>query len=338
MGEDVGRRGRWSGRCPHCGGADTSWVGGALDCRGCQARVPGTDSTAGWKADSALDAGEPYRRAGGLEAWLDEAGAALEASIAENLRRIDAMWAARQGLRRLVKATKCTVWGTVLRWLAVEAENARARRGGREEDVVHPHRERSTSFSGYRHAMAVATCGTGVVLGGAGALRMGGAAAARHALPQGLVLGQMAVAPSRSGSSRARGEDALIDQVDLAACVHRTDVSPLDMELLSLVDVGRARRTARRGAHGIEPAVEELRVDDALAELRRRHPRRLDLPATVHQARLRIRRARTTIQDALHRGGHIPAPMRRRARAASVEVEVPASPAVARINPLDGFL
>lgn len=322
------RRGAWCGRCPHCGSAAVTWASPwDLACDTCRRVIRTADARAQAETEVALEAGAQYWRPGRMSDWVERADAALDKARAENVRRIEELWATRKRLLVLLNGTRCKVWSTVLRWLGLEVENARARRGGRDEDVVRPHRARSTAYAGLGHALAAATYAS--TLGG-GSPQLGGATA-RYRLPRGVVLGQMAVAPSHASSGRARGEGAVLDRVDLEKALRAAGISEIDAELLALVEVGQTRQRARRTRNGVEPAVEPLRPVDALATLRTRHPGRVDLPATVHEARLRLRRARGAVREALAARGLV-APHERRPGPRAPDLRD-----VTRIDPLEAL-
>ncbi len=97
------------------------------------------------------------------------------------------------------------------------------------------------------------------------------------------------------------------------AVVHAgtTPLTELHLELLRLVDVGREVARARVENHSVIPAVDPLRIRDAVAALRKRYP---DLTET--QAKNAIRAARAAITDQFRVDGLIsprtkrPAPAR----------------------------
>ncbi len=186
-------------------------------------------------------------------------------------------------------------------------------------DRVAPRTERVEPFANVRHAVDVAFSTTGAAQLGGGSPRLGGAMA-KHALPQGLVFGAMAVHPTRNGSEHAPGEDAVIERVDLlkaigAARVGRvvddkgnvTDegrsLDATDLELLGLVDHGREHVTAKRGKNGITLAIEPMRADDAAEALRAS-----GTAITGRQAKLRIAGAREGLERALRARDYIPEP------------------------------
>lgn len=79
-------------------------------------------------------------------------------------------------------------------------------------------------------------------------------------------------------------------------------LSPVHLELLRLVDVGLERVSARIENKSVIPAIDPLRVRDALTELR--HGRAATI--TEHEARLMIKAARAAIVDQLRIDGLIP--------------------------------
>lgn len=186
-------------------------------------------------------------------------------------------------------------------------------------DRVAPRVEREEPFASVRHACSVAfSAGDGAQLGGRSP-RIGGAQA-KHALPQGLVFGKMAVQPSHTGTDRAPGEDAVIEGVDVWAAIRRARVGrgsrerpldEIDLALLALVDRGAEKARASRGKGGaVSAAFEPLRVDEAV-DVMREH----GVVLTVREAKLRIRDARAAIEAVLHAHQYIPKPREAKPRA-----------------------
>ncbi len=108
-------------------------------------------------------------------------------------------------------------------------------------------------------------------------------------------------------------------------------LTPVHLELLRLVDVGLERASARVENKSIVPAIDPLRVRDALAELRRIP----GAPKTEHEARLMIKVARLAIVDQLRLDGLIPPesasnPARPGGRSSSPTTEAPRRPSPRR--------
>ena len=359
--------GRYFRRCPFCRGGNTRWESGALECADCTGRVPARrESLPAWETDPRLSGDwDAYSRPGRLDAWLDARDRALDADARENLARIQQLAAAVRALRAHVQRRNTlaaaggarrrprptlprrlmpwvrwcgVVWDAVLAWTGLELENARLRRGGLHEDIVTPSVARTTPFAGYRHAIAVAFGGEGLGEIGAGGLTLGGAESL-FSLPRGVVLGSMAVAPTRTSSGSARGVDRIVASVDVwnaitaARVDRRVDTSgrvidrgrglaTAELRLLELVDYGATRARAFRQNRSVVPAVEPLTVRDALERLRRRDG--AALPTTEHEAKLLIGRARRAILEVLVERGLVPP---RRREAIAREVSPPPPPA-----------
>lgn len=177
-------------------------------------------------------------------------------------------------------------------------------------DKVSPRPSRIEPFANVKHAIGVALGGDDPLLGG-GSLRVG-SAMATHALPQGAVFGgKMSVHPTRSGTSSAPGEDAVIEGVDVANAIRDAGLGALDLDLLALVDHGQGVAKQRKhGAGGASaPTIEPLRVDEAAEVLRGR-----GVKITTHQAKIRIASAREDLEKVLVTRGLIPVPKPRKTR------------------------
>jgi hypothetical protein len=323
-------------RCPFCRSASTRWdvSGDHLTCIDCDAhvRIQREPPTA---YDEYVDAPS----AGRLDRWIERADDALNADHAWTLAEISRLDAYRvRVLGAAGKATRCRVTLTILAQFSRWIWNIARMRSGQADMLVRAHRGRETAFSGYRHAAAEALSPRPLLGLGAG-LRLGGAQA-KHGLRGGMQFGRIVCSPDVNRSRAARGEDELVDRIDLACAVGAARLSYTDQRLLELVDQGAVRSRARRTKRGITLAVEPLSVQDALSRLREERdkhawqrdklgiddglPDLSDLPGTPREARKRIQRARDRVRDALRERGMIPERERQPARAAPEPV--PAAP------------
>lgn len=287
-------------------------------------------------------------RTGGKPGLLTGGDVWLDAAIAANLVRIGDLVALVKRMGEAAPAplapgdwdllpTTChemrLTYVLVLGWCALQLVNAIRLRGGDYEGIVRPTRQRETPFSGLRHALTAAW--TEQTRLGPSSKEPAGVEAT-HGLPHGIVFGTIAVSPSRSGSGHAQGEDHLLSRLAVLEAMegarvcqrHSLDkegllvtidsgaghLLPVHLELLRLCLVGRDNRVATHDKHGIVPAIEELSVRDAVADLRRR--RFPGAPDTEHEARLLLRRAKEAVTDQLFVCGLIPPPQERSRRGA----------------------
>lgn len=291
-------------RCPHCRSASTRWdaSGDHLSCDDCDRRV-----TIYREPPTSYDEFVDAPSAGRLDRWIEGADASLAADrtwLFAEITRLDTYRVRVLGAAG--KATRCRVTLTILGWFASMLWNIARMRSSEADLIVRAHRRRDTAFSGYRHAAATALAPT-PALGLGGGLRLGGAQA-KHGLRGGMQFGRIVCSPDHASTGAARGEDELIDRIDLEAASRAAGLSETDRRLLELTDVGVLRSRARRTKRGIALALEPLSVPDALERLRGLP----DAPRTQREARKRIQRARDAMRDALRDRGMIP-PRERRA-------------------------
>lgn len=293
-------------RCPFCRSLSTRWdvSGDHLSCGDCNRRVaihrePPTSYEEFVDAPSA----------GRLERWIESADSALAADrtwLYAEITRLDNYRVRVLGAAG--KATRCRVTLTILGWCARSLWNIARARSGEADLIVRAHRKRDTAFAGYRHAAAEALSPAPLLGLGAG-LRLGGATAT-HGLRGGMQFGRVVCSPDVNRTGAARGEDELLDRIDLDAAVRAAGLSETDRRLLELTDVGVVRSRARRTKRGVALAVEPLSVPEALERLRGLP----DVPRTVHEARKRVQRARDAMRNALRERGLIPPRERQAAR------------------------
>lgn len=285
-------------RCPHCRSASTRWdaSGDHLSCLDC-----GRHITIHREPPNSYDEWTDAPSAGRLERWIEGADASLAADrtwLYGEITRLDTYRVRVLGAAG--KATRCRVTLTILGVFAVALWNIARMRSSEADLIVRAHRRRETAFAGYRHAAAEALSPRPLLGLGAG-LRLGGAQAT-HGLRGGMQFGRVVCSPDTNRTGEARGEDALIDRIDLTWAVGAARISETDRRLLELTDVGVVRTRARRTKRGIAPAVEPLSVPDALERLRELP----DVPRNQREAKKRIQRARDAVRDALRERGLIP--------------------------------
>ncbi len=182
-------------------------------------------------------------------------------------------------------------------------------------------KRRRASFAGHRAAIDKAFSVDQALLGVAPTFRT--SARATNSLPSGVRLdGRMAVSPSRSGSSSARGEEALLRSLDARAAIEAARVgrmvsargvvtdlgrplSAVELDLVRLCDVGAPqRKAARRAKNGtMEPFFERMTIPEALERLRSMGHQ--GVPATEREAKIMLKRARAAITSALLERGLI---------------------------------
>ena len=285
-------------RCPFCRSAATRWdaSGDRLSCDDCDHQI-----RIHREPPNAYDGWTDAPSAGGLDRWIERADDALVEErrwVLSEITRLDTYRVRVLGAAG--KATECLITLTILGWFSLMIWNIARARSSEADMMVKPRRRRDTAFAGYRHAAAEALSPAPLLGLGAG-LRLGGAQAT-HGLRGGMQFGRVVCSPDANSSREARGEDALIDRIDLGAAVGAAQVSDTDRRLLELTDVGVVRTRARRTKRGIAPAVEALSVADALERLRGAP----DLPRNPREARKRIQRARDAVRDSLRERGLIP--------------------------------
>lgn len=302
-------------RCPYCRSIHTKWIDSDLSCADCDRVVQGRrDDPPDYHAfDDAPSGGQ-------LARLIDEADDVLDAAHAWKIAEITRLdWYMRSVIGATGRRSKClvtlSILGTFARWLW----NLARARSGEADLVIRAARRRATAFGGYRHASAAA-CTTYPMLGLAGGTTMP-AAQPTHAISGGMQFGRMAVAPSHVRRGAARGEDALIDRIDLASAIRAAGLTETDRHLLELVDVGVQRSRARRSRQGIALAVEPLSIADALERMRGTP----GLPRTQREAKVRVQRARDAIRGAMRDRGLIP-PAERRPVAVPVAAVAPRLP------------
>jgi hypothetical protein len=278
--------------------------------------------------------------AGRLDRWIERDDARLDADSTWTLAEISRLDAYRvRVLGAAGKATRCLVTLAILAQFSRWIWNIARLRSGQADMIVRSRRRRETAFAGYRHAAAEMNTPR-PVLGLGGGMRVD-EARPKYRLRGGMQLGRIACSPDANRTGAARGEDALVDRIDLAYAVGAAGVSYVDQRLLELVDQGTVRSRARRTKHGLALAVEPLSVQDALARLREEYAAQVfkrdklgvdpgpldlsDLPRSQREAKQRIQRARDRVRDALRERGLIP-PRERRAVAAPAPA--PAAPRV----------
>lgn len=285
-------------RCPFCRSALTRWdaSGDHLSCGDCDRRI-----TIRREPPNAYDEWTDAPSAGGLDRWIERADDALVEDrrwLLSEITRLDTYRVRVLGTAG--KATRCRVTLTMLGVFAVALWNIARARSSEADLIVRARRRRDTAFAGYRHAAAEALAPRPLLGLGAG-LRLGGAQA-KHGLRGGMQFGRVVCSPDTNRTGEARGEDALIDRIDLTWAVGAARISETDRRLLELTDVGVVRTRARRTKRGIAPAVEPLSVPDALERLRGLP----DVPRNQREAKRRIQRARDAVRDALRERGLIP--------------------------------
>jgi hypothetical protein len=281
----------------------------------------------------------------------------LDLGVRDKLSGIDALRGAIEAVRKDVRTeapwTKCKVarkfadacvlfCTNALRLRGIEYPPQKRGRGAGDEDEdfvggldpVHPHIERPqaahhvrrldgsldllehrpVAFTGLRNAVAALDYTTSI-----GRLnpRLGGVRT-KGRIPRGMVLGQISVAPTFSGSGRAPGEEQLIDQIDAWSVVAKVrlgvrieirdgapvqvsagnQLTPYDLELLRLVECG---------AKG-----EPMKLAEAVIELKRRGGPEL----TIKQASHKLQVIRGMLAEGFVERGMIPVMRPRKARPA----------------------
>jgi hypothetical protein len=313
-------------RCPFCRSASTHWdtSGDHLTCRDCDRRVtiwrePDTtyDEYVDVPSARRLRDATPW----GLARWVERADDALNADHAWTLAEISRLDAYRtRVLGPAGKRTRCWITRTFLAQFSRWIWNIARLRSGQADMLVRAARRRDTAFAGYRHA-AAAALSPAPMLGLGGGMPTGGAQAT-HGLRGGMQFGRIVCSPDANRTGAARGEDELVDRIDLERAVAAAALSDTDRRLLELTDVGVVRSRARRSKRGIALAVEPLSVAEALERLRGLP----DVPRTHREAKQRIQRARDRVRDALRERGMIPARERQPVRADTPVVAAPRVP------------
>jgi len=241
---------------------------------------------------------------------------------------------------RLLAVETWAYYREVLGELAAMLVNALAQRGEPYDgitDRVHLRRARRTPFASYRHALGAALgVGNpeGPAVGRSGSTPLDRGVPYKHALPRGVQLGRMAVAPSRSGAAPSSREHGTVSH-DAAEClaaarvggtwiaaVWRPDGTPetpatcqggyalsrAELRLLELVELGAPVMVRDGCRRTVTPDWAKLSLREALASIKAER----DLyPEARHwtegEARHALRDARAATLEAFEAWGLIPA-------------------------------
>lgn len=257
-------------------------------------------------------------RAGGLDAWIEQADGELEREAERVTARVVALDGCVRALRAMARRTKSLPWASVLVSLGFVAWVTARRVAGvevDEDDVAAAFRGPSTApFAGPRSVLA-AVRSRAVIGAGPIAYQLAeDTDLARGERARGRVgVDFMHSSPTRSGVAQPKALGAVERRVDAAWALRASGLSEDDLALLQAVDVGEDRGRARKTKSGVEPAIQRADVGDVAA--------RLGLSESV--VRGRVKRARRLLGLALEeRSARCDDPLvrpRRRPRARSRE-------------------
>ena len=282
----------------------------------------------------------------GVETTSTE-GARLAASHREDSHRIDEMTVALDAFRGFARTdariprTGSSAIRTLGSALCIELVNAISARGGAYRglrDVLRHISDgsRVPPFAGYRHALAFAFGDHGsTVLGDGSPLGGIGGAEALFKLSSGLVFNTISVSPSHVRNSSARNVGALLDNVDVWACIRAARIGGkwqeqdegdpdeariclggrglLQWELALVAMCQGVETRVDRGRKHDVPEWRFLTVDEAVDRIREK-ARKKDASTevqvarhlTTREARIAIRAAKTALVDAFEAWGLIP--------------------------------